>query len=47
MTCSDPGCEDPARGNSNQASIVRQIHLATVTMSIIEGTADSNGNSPQ
>ena len=47
MTCSDPGCEDPARGNSNLASMVGRIYLATVTKSIIEAIADSIGNSQQ
>ena len=47
MTCSDPGCEDPARGKSNQASMVGRIDLATTTKSVIETLADSIGNSQQ
>ena len=47
MTCSVPGCEDPARGNINQASMVVRIHLSTVTKSVIEAITYSKGKSPQ
>ena len=47
MTFSDRGCADPARGKSNQASMVGRILLATVTKSVIEAIADSIRNSQQ
>ena len=47
MTCSDPGYEDPARGNSNQASMVGGILLATITKYIIEAITNSIANSQQ
>ena len=46
-TCSNSGCKDPARGKSNQASMVGGIYLATVTKSVIEAIADSIVNSQQ